>query len=77
MFTYNICTVTDKKLYDKSIIKLKGIDGMKFVETLNDVDGSLYGVFTYMGKNVYVKNDEYIGALYIESEEDIESILFT
>lgn len=77
MFTYDICNVTDRELFDKSLKKLKGIKEFSLEDkVLEDVDGSLLAIFYYHDSKVILKNDEQIGALYIESEKDIEKLIF-
>ena len=76
MYSYNICNQPDNKLFQKSVNKLKNIPDMKYINTLKDVDDSLTAKFTYRNGNVFIKNDEIVGALYIESDKDIEDLIY-
>ena len=44
------------------------IAGLQKVDVLNDVDGGMYAVYQYGDKRIIVKNSQYLGAVYIESE---------
>ena len=76
MYSYNICNQPDNKLFQKSVNKLKNIPNMKYINTLKDVDDSLIAKFTCRNGNVFIKNDEIVGALYIESDKDIEDLIY-
>ncbi|MGP1567509.1 MAG: hypothetical protein ACTTHM_02210 [Peptoanaerobacter stomatis] len=76
MYVYDICNKTDRALFKKSSEKLKKIQEMKYIKTIEDVDSSLIGEFICRNGNVFIKNDEEVGALYIESEKDIEDLIF-
>lgn len=76
MFKYNICNQSDRILFEKSLNKLKILQGMNFISVIEDVDGSLIGQFMFDGKQVTLINDENVDALYIRSQTDLENILF-
>ena len=76
MYSYNICNQPDDKLFQKSVNKLKNIPDMDYVNTIKDVDDSLIAKFICRDGNVFIKNDEIVGALYIESDKDIEDLIY-
>ena len=76
MFEYNICNQTDKELFQIFMSKIMNIPSFSYVKTIEDVDGSLIGIFSCMSKNVVLKNDEVVRAMYIESQVELEGILF-
>lgn len=76
MYEYPVCNCPDKELYNKCREMLDKIDGMVFVRQLIDVDETLIAIYDYHGSKVKVVNDEYIPSLYIESETDIEHLIY-
>lgn len=77
MHHINICNQTDKELFFKALDKIKKTKGFIMQgKLLEDVDGSLIAVFQYEGGKVLLKNDEYIGALFIESDNNIEDVMY-
>lgn len=77
MHYINICNQTDKELFLKALNRIKSIKGFVIQgEVLEDVDGSLYATFQYEDGQVVLKNDEDIGALFIESDKNIENIIY-
>ena len=77
MFVYDICSVADPDIFDKAKRKLEGIQGFQLTEQLHDVDGTLIAHFNFHGSGVALKSDEVVGAIYIEAEQDIESLIFS
>ncbi|SHH56386.1 hypothetical protein [Sporanaerobacter acetigenes] len=76
MYYVNVCNQTDKDLFYKCLEKLKKTKGFKMQDkVLEDVDGSLYAIFKYGEGKVILKNDEEIGALFIESDNNIENVV--
>ena len=72
-FHYTICNAPDKELYARQCAALeKYIPSLMKGKELEDVDGSLSRLYYNSGKELMVSNDYYIGALYIDSEFDIE-----
>lgn len=77
MHYINICNQTDKELFFKALDKLNNTKGFIMQgEVLEDVDGSLIALFQYEGGKVLLKNDEDIGALFIESDNNIEDVMY-
>lgn len=73
MFHYNICTEPDREIFIKQCQALeKHIPGIIKGELLEDVDESETQIYTIKGKRVTVHNSYYIGAVYVDSEEELE-----
>ena len=73
MFHYSICTVPDEEIFIKQCKALeKNIDGLKKEKLLIDVDDSKIQIYYYNGKEIKVVNDYYVGALYVDSEIELE-----
>ena len=73
MYDYNICTVDDEEIFYKQCKALeKHIPNLVKVDLLQDVDGTLIQEYKLRDKTIIVKNDCYVGAVYIQSEIDIE-----
>ena len=72
-YTYNICTVPDKTLFYKQCAALeKHIPNLKKLDFLHDVDDSLIQLYEKDGQSIKVCNSEYVGALYIKSNIDLD-----
>lgn len=75
--TYDVCNPTNEVLFRKCFEKLKRIEGFTLEgNVLEDVDGSLLAEFKYQESKVMLRNDEQVGALYIESEKDIQHLIY-
>lgn len=73
MYSYEICNQPDKKLFEKQCLALeKHIPNLIVGKLLEDVDGSQTQLYTKDGAKIVVCNNEYIGALYVDSEIDLE-----
>lgn len=73
--SYNICTNSDERIFKKQCSALeKYIPNIVKGKLLEDIDGSKTQFYYKNGKEIFVKNSYYIGAVYIES--DIESTNF-
>lgn len=74
MFHYNICTETDKDIFVKQCEALeKHIPNLSKGELLEDVDGSKTQFYSIGEKNLSVHNSFYVGAVYIDSDVELES----
>lgn len=72
MFHYNICTEPDKEIFDKQCKALeKHIPNLIKSDLLDDVDGSTTQLYKLNGKDISVHNSNYIGAVYIDSQIDL------
>ena len=72
-YSYNICDQQNDELFYKQCAALeKHIPGLTKERLLIDVDGSLYQIYYHQKGELSVNNDYYIGALYIDSDFDIE-----
>lgn len=73
MYHYGICTVSDKELFGKQCAALeKHIPGLEKKEFLHDVDDSLIQIYEKGAARILVHNSENVGALYIDSEIDLD-----
>lgn len=74
MYNYNICTEADKNIFLKQCKALeKNIPAIAKKEKITDVDGSETQIYTVGDNRITVHNSFYIGAVYIESEIELES----
>ena len=72
-YSYNICDQFAPDLFEKQCNALeKNIPGLKKKDLLEDVDGSTIQVYSLNGYDMNVINDYEVGALYIDSDFDIE-----
>ena len=72
-YQYTICNVPDDDLFKKQCEALeKHISNLSNKGLVEDVDLSSYQHYSLNGKELVVKNDYYIGCLYIDSDFDIE-----
>lgn len=72
-FEYSICTEPDKDIFLKQCKALeKYIPNLQKANLLKDVDDSETQVYYLNNKKILVHNSYYTGAVYIESEFDIE-----
>ena len=74
MRKYTICNMPDKDIFDKQRKALASrIPNIEKVEILTDVDFSQTAEFYLTGnQKVLLHNSYYIGAVYIESDVDLE-----
>lgn len=73
MFQYNICTEPDREIFIKQCQALeKHIPNLIKGNLLDDADGSEFQIYKLNGKKIVVHNSNYIGAVFIESEIDID-----
>lgn len=73
--SYNICTNSDERIFKKQCSALeKYIPNIVKGKFLEDIDGPKTQFYYKNGKEIFVKNSYYIGAVYIES--DIELTIF-
>ena len=77
MHYINIYNQTNEELFLEDLDKIKRTKGFEMQgEVLEDLDGSLYAIFQYEDGKVVLKNDEDIVALFIESDNNIEEIMY-
>lgn len=73
MYEYNICTRADEDIYRKQCKALeKHIPGLVKGDELTDVDSSKFQEYFLDGKRLTVYNSNYIDAVYIKSEFDLD-----
>ena len=73
MFQYNICTEADRDIFEKQCKALENrIPNISKEELLRDVDGSETQLYLIGDKKVSVHNSFYIGAVYVESDIELE-----
>lgn len=74
MFSYNICTQADTNIFKKQCIALeKNIPNIQKGSLLEDVDGSQFQIYELNGKQIKVCNSNYVDAVYVDSEVDLEN----
>lgn len=72
-YDYTICTEPDKEIFVKQCRALeKHIPNIIKDKLLKDVDESETQIYFYKDKEILVHNSYYIGAVYIESEIDLD-----
>lgn len=73
MKQYIICNQPDDEVFQRQCaVLLKHIPNLIEEATLQDVDGSIIRRFTLFDKEIIVKNDYYIGGVFIQSEINLE-----
>ncbi len=73
MREYMICNQPDDEIFERQCAALlKHIPGLTEEAMLQDVDGSVIKRFNLSGKPIIVKNDYYIGGVFIQSEINLE-----
>ncbi|WMI81837.1 hypothetical protein [Anaerotignum sp. MB30-C6] len=73
MYHYTICNMPDEEIFFKQCSALeKNVPNLVKKDLLEDVDGSLTQIYEKDGSKITVHNSEYIGALYVESEIELE-----
>lgn len=73
MFRYAICNQADEDIYRKQCAALeKHLSGIQRLPELQDVDSTLIQRYSFGGKSITVLNDLTLGAVVVESEEDLE-----
>ncbi len=73
MREYMICNQPDDEIFERQCAALlKHIPELTEEATLQDVDGSVIKRFNLSGKQIIVKNDYYIGGVFIQSEINLE-----
>lgn len=76
MFHYDICTETDKDIFRKHCKTLEShVPNIFKGELLEDVDGSETQIYLIGEKKISVHNSFYVGAVYVDSEVELESYL--
>lgn len=72
-YSYTICNYFAPEWFDKQCSALeKHIPNLKKHNLLEDVDGSKYQKYDHPRGEIEVANDYEVGALYIDSDFDIE-----
>lgn len=72
-YDYNICTNADEKIFQSQCYALEAhIPNIVKGELLEDVDGSKTQYYYKDKKEILVKNSYYIGAVFVESEIELE-----
>ena len=74
MYHYSICTIADEVIFQKQCSALEThLPHLVKDELLEDVDGSLMQRYWLDGKTITVHNSNYIDAIYVDSEVELES----
>ena len=74
MYHYSICTIADEVIFQKQCRALEThLPHLVKDELLEDVDGSLTQWYWLDGKTITVHNSNYIDAIYVDSEVELES----
>lgn len=74
MYHYSICTIADNVIFQKQCRALEThLPHLVKDELLEDVDGSLTQRYWLDGKTITVHNSNYIDAIYVDSEVELES----
>lgn len=74
MYHYSICTIADEVIFQKQCRALEThLPHLVKDELLEDVDGSLMQRYWLDGKTITVHNSNYIDAIYVNSEVELES----
>ncbi len=74
MYHYSICTIADEVIFQKQCRALEThLPHLVKDELLEDVDGSLTQRYWLDGKTITVHNSNYIDAIYVDSEVELES----
>lgn len=75
MKDYPVCTVPDMEIFEKMCCKIEEvIPELEKRERLVDVDGSTFQVYANDNNKLVVKNSYYVGAVYIETDMDLDKI---
>lgn len=73
MYHYSICTIADEVIFQKQYRALEThLPHLVKDELLEDVDGSLTQRYWLDGKTITVHNSNYIDAIYVDSEVELE-----
>lgn len=73
MYHYSICNVADEVIFQKQCRALEThLPHLVKDELLEDVDGSLMRRYWLDGKTITVHNSNYIDAIYVDSEVELE-----
>ena len=71
--SFTVCTEPSKEIFELQCESLEEtIPNIKLQTKLQDVDGSETAVYLVGGKKIEVHNSYYIGAVYIDSEVDLD-----
>lgn len=69
IFDFTVCNMPDEEIFYKQCKALEdNIPGLKKVDLLHDVDGSLVQIYSHPRGEITVSNDFYVGALYVQAD---------
>lgn len=69
MYKYLVCNEPDEDIFYRQCSALEArVPGLQKIDVLADVDGGIYAIYGYGDKKITVKNSQYFGEVYIESE---------
>ncbi len=72
MYKYTICNQPDEEIFYQQCTALeKNIPKLKLASELSDVDGSLIRIYHMNGAQIKIKNDFYIGGVFVDSELEL------
>lgn len=73
MYQYTICNQPDEKIFRKQCSALeKHISGLRLLENLQDVDGSLIRIYDKDGAMIKIMNHFDLGGIFIDSDIELE-----
>lgn len=72
MYQYTICNQPDEIIYRRQCEALeKHIPGIVGVKELANIDGGFIRVYDKDGATIKVKNDVYVGGVFVDSEIEL------
>ena len=70
---FTVCNQPDREIFSRQCKSLENvIPGLALKEHLEDVDGSETAVYIVGGQEVIIHNSYYIGAVYIETDANLD-----
>lgn len=72
MFKYTICDQPDEDIFERQCKALEShISGLSETEFFHDVDNSKIRIYDKDGAKIKVKNDFYVGGVFVDSEIEL------
>lgn len=74
MYQYTICNQPDEEIFNRQCKALEQhIPDLTLVQDMRDVDGSLIRIYSKENATIKVKNDHYVGGVFIDSDIELTS----